>query len=313
MTIYFAGGEPDVVTPYNMTLTTDATYFDDDFSRVALYSGSSPTVTLSSTIGDSSADGWWAHFVYYITAEVYNEDVAYFYDGSGNVIAHLDWRTGVLRLTYYTHGPGSSQPFYAALTNKNISQLYLVDVHSYTQGGSSICDIYFDSVLVCQAVIATNSNNGLGKVTFYGAVSYISEIIISDKDTRGARLKTFAPIADGHYTGMSGGYADIDETTPDGAKIAATATGQFYTYTVSGFSSNTSLIRAASINGYVSGDGTNDLQAVVRKGDTDYPSSNLGCTASLAPAYIVHETDPSTGDGWNGDDLQSTEFGYASV
>ena len=323
MTIYFAGHEADTLALSGAAYVTTAGTFDADYSRASIEVSlsESATIDIPSLLGDADATGWWLH-IYIHPVDPYQDAhtaLLSVYDDVGNESVSLTFSNGAMSQKLFSYQSTTATTELSGFTMAS-GGYHLIDLHCYTSGGDSFLDVYIGGALTKTTTRTTDSNTGLSQVKLFGAVLssarevHFSEIIIADTDIRGHRVKTLVPNADGANTDWTGAYTDIDEIIPDGSGIAANAVGDIETYATAGLGDLAGMgIAAVCVNGLVSGNGTNDVQAVIRKGGTNYFSSDIGITTGLLPYVTVWNTDPSTGGSWGTDDLSAVEFGFKAV
>ena len=322
MTIYFAGTELDAMAGGDTQANTDAHGFDANYSRssLKLYFEAFAGIDLGSMVGDSSATGWWAHFRLASGPFTTSANLTFFEvkDTLGNIVASLGATAAAVSGRLYSYQSGT---FTELSTGASIGSLLVTtwDVHCYTSGGDSFFDVYLNSLLLVSISRVTDSNGGFKTGTVKtpqdvaGRYDYFSEVVVADMDTRGYRVKTLVPIGAGTEVDWTGTFAEIDEIVPDADSIQAVAIGNIGTFTTGGLASANMAIAAVCVNGIISNNGVNDVQAVLRKGSVNYPSADIGVTSGAVPYCTVFNDDPSTGTGWLTDDLTAVEFGFKAV
>jgi hypothetical protein len=316
--IYLLGHEASTFVGGLGWNTTSGNFYSPA-SRCAIKtkSNSYASISLPALYGDASAEGVWFHGV------VKRE---YLQDTGGYLVAMTtpNWTAmsiagsgtyGYPRVHFYPHESGT------AVSTGNIAELttttiFTLDIHVYTSGGDSFCDVWKDgTTLVSAQTIAGNSNNGVRSIVLGDSSSayhaYWSEVALTNFDTRGLRVSTLVPNAAGDYAEGSGAYTDIDETTLDGIGVEVSAVNQRHTFLTAGVSSGL-VINGLSVNAYAATDGVNPLKALLRIGGTDYVGPTLKDGAGLLPCQSVYLTDPSTGLAW-ASDLTAVQFGFKSV
>ena len=291
-----------------LTTGVDTNYVRTGFKTVM---GQEAVITLQSPTPANSTDGFWVHCRKYqndmhgagtgiYPIILYNEadqPVAALYTsvGYGWVSARVWANDG----TYSASGESSA--FYTNDVVDNVTLTF--DLHVYTTGdGKARFDAYVDGTLRLTITDESSYQRGMSYAKF-GAVHadpakycVYSEFLVANFDTRGLRVGTYIPSADGTYTDGEGTYADIDETNPDGAAIILAEVGDKQSYTVSKYGSpGLAGILAIAVNGLVASDGTNDLQAGLRIGGVDYFSADLGVGVSALRTCVVWNTNPADG------------------
>jgi hypothetical protein len=179
-----------------------------------------------------------------------------------------------------------------------------LDFHYYLDGENVNLDWYVDAVLTGSASVA-GSLRDIKTITFGSTNGYvddraiyslhISEIIVSTYDTRYLRVGCYYPSADGTHTDGTGGYSDIDEIATDANTVALAAAGDAQSVALTQHGAPTlSGVLAVAVNGLVSSDGPNDLQAGLRIAGTDYYSADLGVGSTPEARSVVWSVHPGT-------------------
>lgn len=328
MTIHFAGNEPDCVTGVFAVNTATTALRDTAFSRCALGAGLAEniTITLPAEVGGDSEGGWWFHArlkANSITTANCDLDgqLMVLKNGSGNTVVDTPTiENGVITWRHYSaSGSGEATPWSSGI----ISGILLsFDIHVYKSGTDSVCDVYANKALVATVTVAGTSR-GVKTISlggFYAGTpadstrAWWSEMIVSDTDTREMRVLTAYPSADGTHTDGTGTYADIDEVVSDANAITLAAVGDLQTWSATKTGSPSAAgVLAVCVNGWLASDGTNDMQAVLRVGGTDYLSGDLGLTASGTPSSVVWNVNPATSTAWGLIDVETLEFGHKAV
>lgn len=323
MPVYFAGSEPGAIYAPNSYANFG---YDTNYSRcgVNIPEGASAYINLSSEIGDADANGWWLHFIvacanadssgftYGSTALTVldtsaNKSLELGRDGSGNYFVRL----------YEYHTSNYQDVVFSYQNIFYTTALFTVDVHCYTESGNAKAVVYVDGFKQAVVTYSSSNNVGLGSVVFSPTprsnhrAHGISEVIVSDEDTRGQRVLTKGPYADGSHTDFSGGYANIDELEITSDSVAPTGTGDKYTFSINN-SSAPVAIKAIILNGYGSSD-SGDFQGIITIGGVDYNSTDLGFTGATEAHPAIWNTDPSTAAPWEASDISGFEFGWEAV
>jgi hypothetical protein len=303
MTIYFAGTEPDAFDG-SFQFSTTAGYFNSSYVRgaVKIHAGAQELITKPvPNVGEASEAGWWLQYRYRLNWTAGPVGQIRLYDASNNLVLSSNSSTAAHQFTAYnTTGSASSA---VAITLPGAAAPYEVSFHGYTQSGNAKVDVFISGTLVGSISVA-GSNRGLSYARFTQTAEtsenyqrHFSEFIIADQDTRGMRVGTYYPSANGVYTDGTGSYLDIDESgLPDANNIILANPGDKESYAMSRHGSPTlPAIIAVSANGIVASDGTNDLQAGLRIDDVDYYSSDLGAGIAPAAKCVVWNAHPGTG------------------
>ena len=203
-----------------------------------------------------------------------------------------------------------------------INSLHSLDLY-INYGTSGEVTLYCNGVSVADYVgnVATDSATQLNQVMFSteysgagGGVTYWSEFIVATTNTRGMRLVTMAPVANGNAdTFDTGGVSNVNEVTNTIGTVNASGTAsEIQEYTVSPtFPTGSWNVTDVWVNALAQVDttGPQHLQAMVRTGSTDYTSSNLSPPQSVwGTVGIDWTTNPNTGVAWTTTDLSAAGF-----
>lgn len=171
------------------------------------------------------------------------------------------------------------------------STTYKMDMQLSNYGVSSTIKVYSNGGLV----LTFNGDSSISGVTEFdcpiiggrgdiGVSTYISEIIVSDEDTRLMSLKTLVPNAAGDLNEWSGLYTAIDEVTLSDADVIYTATrGDDFQANLTGMPAGTFKVKG--------------VKAVVRAADS---SEILGLKVGIKTNSAIHLEDAHTLEAsWN--------------
>ena len=306
--------------------STDTTRFDSAVTRVAMVvqNGVSELILPFDQVGGISE--------VYIRAKLYQESVAagIYFDIQNEAGTQTQYRveldaTGqwiVKRFdgtNFITLGT-TSQPM-------SVNELITFDLYIKRDAALGSIEVRRNNV---QVLIVNNVDTStpatMGQLRLIGLAgatqkSYWSEVMVTDTSAYNERLVTLAAIADGAQTGWIGDYTKIDEAVYNSADFVETNTvGLVQTYAHSGipagFSTyNVKAVGVASRVSNDSGSAVNDAQHVVRVGNTDYTTTNLGIVKDGSEQSIrsIFLTNPNTAAPWTFADVNTTEFGIKSV
>lgn len=156
----------------------------------------------------------------------------------------------------------------------------------------------------------------------------VTEVIVATEDTRGMRLFTSYPTANGTNTAWTGTFSNADKDNPqlnDTDFIYSGTANQVETYAMADLSAVAdNLVPKAvvtCVRAHVGPAGPQNLQHVIRSGTTDYPSSNVTYTNGTAladavpigPTMVVWTTDPDTAAAWTTSGVNAIEVGVKSI
>lgn len=144
-----------------------------------------------------------------------------------------------------------------------------------------------------------------------------SEIIVASWPTLGGKLVTAAPNAAGNYSEWAGGgYADVDEITPDLVTLTSATAGQRASFAMGDIPAlatgeSIASVRASAwaIRGTT---GPQNLNHFARIGGADYNKADQGVTAAYTSEEAYWETSPATAAAWTVAEINGAEFGLRS-
>jgi len=128
---------------------------------------------------------------------------------------------------------------------------------------------------------------------------------------RNIKIAELSVDANGAETDWTGSYTDVQSA--DTNSIQSSTVGDISTFGIAKATTPIlSSVRAVAVN-FSGASGSGDLQAVLRKGGTNYLSSDLGAEASTKGLGNVWNSDPSGGSFGDIDDVAGLEVGVKSV
>lgn len=324
MGIIIAGTEPSAIGSPMSVVSTLAGTFDPAFSRCSIrIVGGQPgavSINLPATFGANSASGFWLHFRLRTSAALdvsfSNNNWLKVMDDQGRTCISLrswDWQKIDARLWKWD---GSTYTATAEWSTFPANSTQVWDIHVYTLGGASYAVFYINGAVYWTLTRASDANVGFKTLLIGSPFTadnantqwYMSELILSTTDTRGLRVRTLPPLADGAHTDFSGTYVNIADAAPTVDAVYSNTVGHKYTYQVDTVANLP--IAAVVVNALAGSDGVKDLRALARIGGVDYASSDLGLSSGIVPVNAVFELDPSTGLPWTG---VNAEFGFEVV
>jgi hypothetical protein len=207
-------------------------------------------------------------------------------------------------------------------------ELFDLDIHILVDGTTGIFRVYLNEVLLLEFTGDTLGDTAsFSRIEFNGFAGatnemFISQVVAADEDTRGWVLQTHQATGAGTTTQWTeGAYTDIDEADYSEADFLATNTNNHVdTFAAANINAAFGLytVKAVgvAVGGAVDAAATpNDIQAVIRSGTTDYPSSSLGFTndGSSQAKQALYQTDPDTAATWTQSGVNAMEFGVKAV
>ena len=319
MAIIIAGNEGDIITP-GIGFTTNASYFDSNYSRVACelsYNLYSDIALSGENIGAADSQGFWLGFTYGGTTADTENYLVQVYDNTGTACYRARGTGGTAVKTSIFSDSGSLVDKATGIVFSGSLKRY--DIHVYTDSGSTYGEIYINGALE-DVISCSGSNRGLNKVRFWSITgngiynnyrAYVSEVIIATEPTLGMRVKTLSLTADGSHTDFTGSYTDVDEITLDGVKMITNTGGHIQTFAHSGGLASDAKYKALVMSMNVAQGENVPMDGVVRIGGVDYfasfayPAAFIGSEARA----VVFEANPATETAWTGSAINSTEIG----
>ena len=274
----------------------------------------------------------------WIRADCFYDDFDLTSNGDGNFwtvaipnidIVMVDFSNGSKTLDYasgnYTSPSQSGPP----ITGIPDAQLFTLDVHIETgvavNGNTDDFRVtfYVDLSLIGQILSKNNNLNGAPPVRFdFGGTDFLdgnerfflSNVLVSDQDTRGRRFRILRPTGSGALATAEGGYSELGDGDP--ATFAyARAAGDAVTSTLTPGASPPGTIGKIILASYARNAVETPNPATVvnrlRIAGTDYDATGLsaagGSIEALSSEWALN---PATGAPWTWADLASLEIGF---
>lgn len=325
MTVVFAGTETEAFIAANgapvETTASGGTRYDSAAVRCSMQLGGSLKDELDTPPLGSLATAW-THF------EIYSSDMAGYLNRT-----YCEWfnnaATSVFRLRITTvnkvqmqYWNGSAWTAIGAEVNLGSGTRKAIDV-KIVCGGSGSAALYIDSALVASGSASMTSVTDIDRFKMKddqagSSILYWSQVIIATTSTVGWKFYSKPPTGNGANTAFTGAFGDVDEAVrSDSDFISSTAANDVETYTGAAITLASGSVKAVVVTMRVKNDGSapNNVQGALRRGSTNYFSSNLSINSGFGPAVAIWEQDPSTSAAWTGADASSasTEFGAKSI
>ncbi len=264
----------------------------------------------TTTSGGGSADGYWWYLL----------------DPSGNRIAYADLVNG--QVIYYVSGDGGST-FSAGSTAINIPG-YLgpvtIDIHFQTNnGGNTTLDVYHDLVSVAaQSTAWSTTVDPQGFLMQHfdfssnGTADYwYSEVMLATEDTRGLRVATLTPNADGDATADWAGDFNNILDKGDGTGITTDTATDREDWNLSAYNGPAS---PTSIRGVFSQmwahpgtTGPSKIDPYVRISSTNYDAAIDVTPEFRTPVVAEWAVNPNTAVDWIDTDFAALIAGVEAV
>lgn len=328
MTVFRAGTEWDTFIGAlpGATVETNSSFYDSNFSRVALEFASSttdPFYVLAENLGDIPEV--WVHFRNGASAlENYASTILVIYNSAGQ---------GVLRLRSNTVSTGWQLEYWSgsawtligsAFTGSKISAP--IDIRCKVDNTVGAFEFWVSGTMVASLTGDTDffSGSACDDVRIGGyrqfTPSTASEFIVADQSTVGMRVATLVPNANGANTAWTGAFGDVDESNiNDGDFISSATATQIETFGLTNLSvaaaALTPVAVVASFRGRNAASGPQNIDPTVRTGGTDYFGASVaGLTTTFQSGYQnVWMTNPGTGLDWTPSEIDALEAGVRSA
>lgn len=319
--ILFASNNP---THFGPLVTTNTSYVRD-VSRVPFSLAFSATIqTPDGVIKPTTTGEVWIHF----RGDTSNSNFSgapasqalVVYDGSGNtlLVGNTSGNSPLVDWTFYDTA-GSS-----VISNDkgNVQDGQGAwDIQFIFDGFSMTCNIYQNTVLLATLSHGANPNNvqQISAVrwgsSWYseGSTGYISEVIISDSDTRLARLNMVRPQGVGFHTdwsGLIGTLADNNLNTG----MTTVSVNQRQSVVLEAYSNPEIISNLVVASQHFRGaNSPATIRHFIRAGGIDYDHASAFTVAfNNTVSETDYELNPATSLPWDLNDLGTTEFGFKS-
>ncbi|MCA0871387.1 hypothetical protein LCL97_11165 [Seohaeicola saemankumensis] len=245
-------------------------------------------------------------------------------------IAHIDLSNGSMRLDYTSSSYAAPNVQGAAVTGIPDATLFTLDVHIET--GAAVAGnaddyrvtMYVDLNQIGQATWTATKVDGQGASRFdFGGTDFldgndrffISNVLVSDQDTRGRRFRILRPTGAGALATAVGGHAELGDGDP--ATFAyARAAGDAVTSGLTPGATPPGTIGKVILASYARNAVESPNPALVvnrlRIGGTNHDAAGQAPTgASLEALTSEWALNPDTGLPWTWADLAGLEIGFA--
>jgi hypothetical protein len=322
------GGE-DVDFPLGIPVTTDTTaaHFNAGFARCALQNTQTPqsAVSRSAPFPGGTVTSCWLHFVLYNQGTV-NSTLGLGQSGlaAANAGLFVGAATGNSTKVGLYKFDGTTMTLIASESGTSLTNNAKVpiDVQVTSYGATATINVYCNGVLVItfSGDPRAGSQTAIDTVLLNGgtfSAPLVSEIIVSDTDTRTMRLVTHAPNAAGDVNNWTNAYTNINGTTfSDTSVVYVNTTGQDLEANLIDLPSGTwqcygvkEVVRAAVTNGAT----PTGVKIGVKSGGT----VSVPAATTLVPAFLDYErymaTNPVTSAAWTQADLNALQCDIQSA
>lgn len=332
MTIYAVIGEDcDCIRTGTVGVTTTTSQFYSGYARCALtiVSGGANANSIGRTLASPLANLWFSATVYcngngtsvgsYLFA-------FYSADGVKRLTVEGSGANGILQISTY-NAAGTRVVIATANAGYSAGEITRYDLNiSGFDGNSGSIYLYNGGALVASATGVDLSTEGVSGISLFrvstplgtsGNTYAMSEIMVSDTDTRSMRLVTLPVAALGNSAQWTGAATDVNETTLSDATLNSSATaGQRQNYTV-----NTSKLTAQmAVRGLVvsarasrGASGPQNIKLGVRTGGADYDGAAVDPGLSFSAVQQAYDTNPGTGADFTVTQLTDVGFNLAML
>ena len=247
-------------------------------------------------------------------------------------IAVVDFDNGSRALDYNSGSSASASSTGPSMTGIPNAQRFTLDVHIET--GAAVngnvdghrVTLYANGNMLGQVTGTAALVNGNPAISFsFGGTNFldgnarffVSNVLVSDQDTRGRRFRVLRPTGAGALATAVGGHSELGDANPATfayARAAGEAVTSIITPGATPSGTIGRLILASHARNAV--DAPNPSQVInrLRIGGADYDAAGLspaGATIELLQSEWT--VNPATGLPWAWDDLASLEIGFAGA
>lgn len=327
MAVYFQGNEYEDFATVN-NATTYATTYVNSYVRTGMRFAC--LSTASAETSSFSANDFWTH---YFGLLVYNANTP-----AGGIVTFYSGSTAYLQIyhndsTRYLEGRywnGSSWVTCFTYANSQNTIAYAHDIYikvgtagtgefkfyvnNQVAGYATGLDTTFGGAVSNFTKVRFDANYGLG------GIFYVSEVIVADWPTLGARLVTTYPNAAGTYTEFAGGsYTAIDDTALTSDLLTSNTNGErmsagFFDIAALGSGESIANVKVTSATSRDTS-GPQNANIFARISGTDYNGSDQAVQLNIATTPRVIQdwaTSPATSSAWTVTEINGAEFGIRS-
>ncbi len=307
-------------------LSSDSNVLYHDSSRVpyAFTISDDNSYPMRSNHPPSSTTTTWYHWrMHSLINAGGNEDGRMWriFDEDGNFLHEVDILNGAHKPG--VSGDGTTFSYGSSTAPYSSNALYEIDIMVDVTPSDVTVEWYIDQVLHGAGIITTPNVSNLGKARKLELAAHdssynswtpflISEVIISETDTRGLRLNMLEPTGEGFHTDWEGAYTDInDDDIATGIKSLIANESRSFTVGAYGGGPIASVIAVSLAKKDPAG--PQSLMTFLRKGGVDYIESASLLEDNTGYAIKEWPTDPSDSNPWEDADLSGIELGVRSI
>lgn len=287
-----------------------------DANRVP-YSLETPPATIISTPQHpiSTTDETWYHFRCGSTWINNSEPIAFVVDSTGNNILEFslqNYSTKGYKIVLTSSNQETTLEKYIPVADNVMRTFDIRIVHTLTELSAYI---WINETLLFSASLSVTSKVVpralyLGGHVGQGIGAYYSEIIISDSDTRNARLDLLRPNAAGAYEEWNGFLSSLsDDDTTTGMTTVDANRRQLTTLT--DYSGANNISNVVQITTTVRGiNSPSTMSHMIRMSTVDYESQDYSIGYAKEYQITDWKLNPATSLPWEATDLLAAEFGF---
>lgn len=320
MAIIWAGGE-DIDFPGSALTINTSAGFDTGMSRCTIASTTNGAIFKSTTFNGGAVSSAWVSFQCYFgtpTTEYIIGGISLSTAGNEGILIGINTSTSSKVSLYKVDGTNT---ILASETGTSLSGFtrYKFDIHISTFGASATVDVYINTALIISYTGDITTTNISTEFDCVGIIAYtarlaLSEIIVSDEDTRLMRLKTLAPNAAGDANDWTGAYTNVDETTNSDTDVIYTdTTGQALQLNLTGMPAGTYNVKAVKMAARVSdGYGALDLKIGVKTNSAIHLGSQNALGNYWKTIEYLVQNNPETSAAFTGGEIDALQVAFNS-
>jgi hypothetical protein len=315
MAFLFLGGEVDDFTCGSPAISTSSVNFRSGYARLGL-SSSASTATYQAVFSAASAAFWLSFRVYTtgFTSASGGSGIADFVQlkpGSGSSLLAFSTTASSSNTVGLRTYNGSSYTNLVTATGTFInSSNNKVDIYC-SCGGSGTLTVYINGAQVLtysgDLTVGSTIADIASAVLCAGqlvASAYLSEVIVSDSDTRTLSLTTLAPSASGSNSAWTGAFTDVNDTsatlsTVDASYLSTSTNDAVHSLACNDLPTTNLTVHAVQVKARAMKDvtGPTNLQVGIFNSSGGY-SSDIALGTGFADAKEIFTTNPIDSSAW---------------
>ncbi|MCM2349023.1 MAG: hypothetical protein NDI69_03315 [Bacteriovoracaceae bacterium] len=316
--ILWVGGEDVDFLDNGTCVYTNSSYRRTSFSRVALYGCSGAIAKSRPFPGGAITSGWISAWVKGLSSP----NLVYFGLGKAGTNDSIWFGTAAANKTALWKYNGTTWTQLAAETSTSgTSALQKIDIQIIDYGASATVKIYKDGAAV--PILSYTGNVLAGGATNLDTVvikadmfSPVSELIVSDSDTRKLSLATLAPNAAGDANQWTGIYTDVNTTSfNDSTAISVATSGQdFLTHLMNLPAGNFQVLSVkVGARATQTGSGIGSLSVGVKTNGSSHVPAALVLPVTWGIEETYYSQNPVTLSPWTIGDINSLQINLKSA